>query len=228
MRKWLIVPPILLIIIFAISTTSQATYVGIPLSESGFYKGLNLQSGNYLKDIVVLPEDLNNHKDAAETIKRLDHLPSSILAEVEKNKVKIILFNGKLTDNPSAANLKGKIPRGYPNNITWDEIPGIGGSKLVLVKLGYSQKGKGHGSVLLEYHELAHTLYHLVYNEKKSEFNKIWVNEANQLFPNNPYFLNYEEEYFAESFAYYFYSDDTRNILKKLAPETFQFFTRLQ
>jgi len=86
----------------------------------------------------------------------------------------------------------------------------------------------GHGSVLLEYHDLAHTLYHLVYNDKIDAFKSIWLEEANQLFPNNSYFLHYEEEYFAESFAFYYYSDDTRNILKKLAPETFQFFTSLQ
>ncbi|MBS4194430.1 anthrax toxin lethal factor-related metalloendopeptidase [Lederbergia citri] len=228
MRKWLIVTPFLFIIIFAITTTSKATYEGIPLSENDLYAGLTLKSGIYLKDIIVLPEVSYNHDEATEMIKRLDQLPPSILAKVDENRVKIILFNGKLTDNPSAAYLKGKIPRGYPENVTWDDVPGIGGSKLVLVKIGYSNKGKGHGSVLLEYHELAHTLYHLVYNDKKSEFKNIWANEAKLLFPNNSYFLNYDEEYFAEGFAYYFSSEDTRNIMKKYAPKTFNFFAGLQ
>ncbi|MCR2820171.1 anthrax toxin lethal factor-related metalloendopeptidase [Lederbergia panacisoli] len=228
MRKWLIVPPILFIIIFLLSTTSNATYEGIPLSESDLYESLALQSSDFLKDIIVLPEDSYNQKDAAEMIKRLDHLPSSILAQAKKKKVKVILFDGKLTDNASAAHLKGKIPRGYPTTITWDEVPGIGGSSLVLVKIGSSHKGMGHGSVLLEYHELAHTLYHLAYNDKIEAFKRIWLKEANQLFPNNSYFLNYDEEYFAESFALYFYSDDTKNKIKKLAPETFEFITNLQ
>ncbi|MBS4199438.1 toxin [Bacillus sp. FJAT-49732] len=228
MRKWLIIPPILLLIFIALSATTKATYEGIPLSDTSIYDKLDLQSGNYLKDIVVLPEVSYNKADASEIIQRLDQLPSSILAEAAKEKIKVILFNGKLTDNASAAYLKGKTPRGYPNNATWDDVPGIGGSKLVLVKIGCSNKGMGHGSVNLEYHELAHTLYHFVFNDKKSEFKRVWSNEANQLFPKNPYFINYEEEYFAEGFAYYFFSDDTRTIMKKQAPETFQFFKRLQ
>ncbi|MBW8350909.1 toxin [Bacillus sp. IITD106] len=228
MRKWLIVLPFLFIIIFAITTTTKATYEGIPLSESDLYAELTLKSGIYLKDIVVLPEDSYNFNEATDIIKRLDKLPPSILSKVDEDKIKIILFNGKLTDNPSAAYLKGKIPRGYPENVTWDDVPGIGGSKFVLVKIGCSNKGKGHGSELLEYHELAHTLYHLVYNDKKSEFKNIWAHEAKLLFPNNSYFLNYDEEYFAEGFAYYFSSADTRKLMKKNAPETFHFFAGLQ
>jgi len=228
MRKWLIVPPILFLIIIALSAMTKESYVGIPFGESDLYDKMTLlQSGNYLKDIVVLPEESYNYNDAIEVINRLDHLPSSILAAADKKRIKIILFNGKLTDNPSAAYLKGKIPRGYPNNVTWDDVPGIGGSKFVLVKIGSSEKGMGHGSLNLEYHELAHTLYHFVFNDKKSEFNQIWADEANHLFPHNPYFLNYEEEYFAEGFAYYFYSNDSRAIMEKQAPETFHFFNSL-
>ena len=77
----------------------------------------------------------------------------------------IKLFTGKLTDNPTASHLSGMIPRGYVNNTTWDDVPGLGGSKTVLVKIGASHKGNGHSSVNLELHELAHSIDNYVFNE---------------------------------------------------------------
>lgn len=155
-------------------------------------------------------------------ISRLDQLPPSLLKETYEAGVVIILFTGKLTENPTASHLAGVIPRGYTKT-TWDDVPGIGGSKTVLIKIGASQKGSGHGSVNLELHELAHSLdryvfYHIRQNK---DFIKIWEKEKNILFPGQPYFLNYPEEYFAESFAYFYMGGKYKEELKKKAPLTY-------
>lgn len=206
MRKWLIIPIILLAVFFA-SDKTRADYKGILLGESDLYRTLQLHSGDLLKEIVVLPETPYNYNDAKEIIFRLDQLPQSILQKTAQHHIKIILFTGKLTDNDSVSYLQGQVPRGYTEPVVWDNIPGIGGSEFVYVKIGHSERGKGHGSVNLEYHEFAHSLMNLVYNDTivSSEINNLWSLEAESIFPGNEYFLKYKEEYFAECFAYYFF-----------------------
>lgn len=228
MRKWLIIP-IILFAVFFTSDKTRADYKGILLADSDLYPILQLHSDNLLKEIIVLPKTSYNHYEAIEIILRLDQLPKSILQKTAHQQIKIILFNGKLTDHDSVSHLQGKVPRGYTNQVVWDDVPGIGGTELVYVKLGSSEKGKGHGSINLEYHELAHSLLNLVYNDTRvsDEINDLWSLEAEAIFPGNPYFLNYKEEYFAECFAYYFFSPETRRILQEKAPKTYAFFVKL-
>lgn len=209
---------------------SKPSLDGILLKNSALYHNVHLRSQALLGDIVVLPLQSNYDKDEViKILSKLEKLPSSMLSKVDNKNIKIKLFTGKLTDNPTAAYLKGKTPRGYQDHsITWDNVPGIGGSKTVLVKIGRSEKGKGHGSVNLELHELAHSLEHYLYDGKKEQaFIPIWKKEAPKLFPGNSYFINYQEEYFAESFAMYYYSRDTKIQLKKIAPMTFNYIQAL-
>ena len=210
---------------------SKPSLDGILLKNSAIYQTVHLRSKTSLGDIVVLPQEKNYDIKAVKgIISRLDHLPPSMLSKVDVKGIKVKLFQGKLTDNPTAAYLKGKTPRGYQNHsITWDDVPGIGGSKTVLVKIGSSEKGKGHGSVNLELHELAHSLENYLYDGKNDEkiFIPIWKKEAPKLFPGNSYFINYQEEYFAESFAMFYYSTYTNKQLKKFAPMTFDFISKL-
>ncbi|MCJ7841139.1 toxin [Lederbergia sp. NSJ-179] len=228
MRKWFIIP-VLLFAVFFISDKTRAEYQGILLAESNLYPNLQLHSDTLLKKMVVLPKTSYNHKRAIEIIHRLDQLPHSILQKAAQKDIKIILFNGKLTDNDHVAYLHEKTPRGYIEPIVWDDVPGIGGTEFVYVKIGSSEKGKGHGSVNLEYHELAHSLMNLVYNDKvhSTKINAFWSQEAASMFPGNSYFINYKEEYFAECFAYYFFSPETREVLKQNAPKTYQYFAKL-
>ncbi|PKR85836.1 anthrax toxin lethal factor-related metalloendopeptidase [Heyndrickxia camelliae] len=209
---------------------SKPSLDGILLMNSALYSSVHLHSEALLGDMVVLPKQSNYDKEEVRKIlTRLNYLPPSILEKADNKGIKIKLFVGKLTDNPSAAYLKGKTPRGYQNHsIKWDDVPGIGGSKIVLVKIGYSDKGKGHGSVNLELHELAHSLEHYLYNGKKVQaFIPIWKSEASKLFPGNDYFISYQEEYFAECFAMFYYSNETKMQLKKFAPMTYQFISSL-
>lgn len=177
------------------------------------------------RNVILLPFNDFDQMEAAAIINRLNKLPSNLIKKVESNGIKVKLFNGKLTDNPSAKKLTGIIPRGYETNKTWDSVPGIGGSSTVLVKIGASKKGSGHGSVNLELHELAHSIDNKVlkYASRTDSFKEIWDKEKEYVFPLRPYFQSYVEEYFAEVFAMYYFSEETKTELQMLAPLTYQY-----
>ncbi|BCB04441.1 anthrax toxin lethal factor-related metalloendopeptidase [Bacillus sp. KH172YL63] len=216
--------------ILLIWTRTKAEYGGIPLKHSPLKTQLILQSTHALENIILLPESPFDQEEAKDMISRLDHIPPNLLEAADRQEIKIRFFQQQLTDFSTTSHLKGVTPRGYTNeNITWDNVPGIGGSKLVLVKIGHSEKGNGHGSCNLELHELAHSIdrYVLADLTYTLEFLPIWKKEAPLLFPAQPYFHQYEAEYFAEAFAMFYLNGETRNLLKKKAPATYRFFTNL-
>jgi Pro-Pro endopeptidase len=191
----------------------------------------SLEKFEPLKEIVILPEEDFDENEAIKIISTLANINENILKKMVNQRVYVKLFTGELTDEPSALYLKGKIPRGYMfSNVTWDDVPGLGGTRIVLVKLGHSEQGKGHGSINLELHEVAHSVDQIVFNgiHSKPDFLKIWRKEANRLFPGNWYFINYPEEYFAETFAYYYYNHETREYLRTVAPLTYEYMKSLE
>lgn len=234
MRKW-VVSLMIAGMFLSMITTSQASFDSIKLADypknSELYQLINPEIPiQEVKEIAVLPKTPFNQKEAAAIVNRIGNLPDTLLKNIHQNDIILKLFTGNLTDNPTASYLAGQIPRGYNNGTTWDDVPGIGGSKTVLVKIGHSEKGKGHGSVNLELHEIAHSIDKIVYQNisKNKEFQVIWEEERGILFPGNSYFILHAEEYFAETFAMYYLNDDTKVLLSKKAPKTFDFFNRLQ
>ncbi|MBP2241255.1 hypothetical protein J2Z40_001817 [Cytobacillus eiseniae] len=223
----------MLIISLALMGNSQAAMGGILLKDyprhSLLKETLVLNSSNLLGSIIILPTEPFDEYAASQIISRLDNLPFSLLSKVGEENIKLKLFIGQLTDNPTAAHLQGIIPRGYTNGTTWDDVPGIGGSRTVLVKIGSSDKGSGHSSINLELHELAHSIDRYVYKgiRNNHKFQAIWKKEKAKLFPSQDYFLSFPEEYFAEAFALYFLGGDSRNLLKNRAPETYRFIKGL-
>ncbi|MFB3166249.1 toxin [Neobacillus sp. 179-C4.2 HS] len=233
MRKW-VVSSIIAGLFLSMITTSQASFDSIKLGDyprnSELYQFINNESNlEQLNEMILLPKSLFDEKAAAGIITRISNLPVALLEKINDQDITLKLFTGKLTDNQTARYLAGQIPRGYNSQTTWDEVPGIGGSQVVLVKIGSSEKGKGHGSVNLELHEIAHSIDHLVFQNvsKSKEFKLIWEEERGTLFPGNSYFILHAEEYFAETFAMYYLNEETKVQLEKLAPQTYDFFQRL-
>ncbi|WP_374717450.1 toxin [Neobacillus sp.] len=231
MRKWVILFFIISLYLLSIRT-SQASIEGVALgdfpSDTVLFQSLNPNLPKQLKEIIYLPRESFNNKDVALMINRIGSIRLSIIEKIYQEGIIVNLFSGKLTDHTTTRHLSGKTPRGYQNEVTWDDVPGIGGSKVVHVKIGASEKGNGHGSVNLELHELAHSIDNLVFNNisKTQEFNEIWKQEYEKLFPNNEYF-QYHEEYFAEAFAMYYLNKQTKEQLKTKAPLTYQLMESL-
>ncbi|MEH7885794.1 toxin [Bacillus sp. JJ1609] len=224
---------IVIILSFTLLGSSNANMDGIFLNDfpkhSILYNLIDRESVSLIGQMIVLPEEDFDQKEAAGIINRIAMLPDSMLKRAVNHNIRVKLFEGNLTDNPSARHLKGVIPRGYTTNRTWDQVPGIGGSRTVLVKIGSSDKGKGHSSVNLELHELAHSLDRHVYGgiREKEQFLKIWRHESRLLFPGRAYFLEYPEEYFAESFAMFYIGGMPTRLLQQAAPQTYQYIKSL-
>lgn len=232
MRKWMITIVVTALFLLTM-TTSQAANDGVKLKDypkrSQLYQSLKNKPSQSLNQMIVLPKQAFDQQETAKIINRIGSLPAPLLEKINNQGITLKLFTGKLTDNPTAQQLAGQIPRGYQTKTTWDDVPGIGGGKVVLVKIGFSDKGKGHGSVNLELHEMAHSIDKFVFHSisQTSGFKQVWKKEHEQLFPKNNYFL-YPEEYFAESFAMYYLNEDTKEQLHQNAPKTFEIIKSLQ
>lgn len=223
-----------IILSFTLLGSSNANMDGIFLYEypkqSLLVESLQPEDVLLAGKLIVLPEMDFDQAEAAKIINRLTILPESMVLKAVNRNIKVKLFVGNLTDNPTASHLKGIVPRGYTSKKTWDQVPGIGGSRTVLVKIGSSEKGKGHGSVNLELHEFAHSLDRHVYDGIRQEerFLKIWKRESQLLFPGRAYFLDYPEEYFAECFAMFYIGGLPSKLLKEAAPQTYQYIEGLR
>lgn len=199
--------------------------------ESSYLNDLPLEGRENLEKIIMVPNGIFNEQEAGEIIKRIDHLPVSLLEKIRSERIYIKLFTGLLTDHPTTRYLRGVTPRGYANSeTTWDDVPGIGGGKTVLVKIGASYKGKGHSSTNLELHELAHSIDRQVFNHirENPQFQKIWREEVWSLFGNEAYFQLFPEEYFAESFAMFYANKETNLFLMEKAPKTYSLIEDLK
>lgn len=184
-----------------------------------------------LNQLIYLPPGNFSEEEAAIMIRHISHIPSHILNVLVQQNVHLYLFNGNLTDVEGFEHLHGVKPRGYSDKgSNWEDVPGIGGSKLVLAKIGHSNKGLGHGSVNLELHELAHSIDRYVLGNVRynQTFINAWKSEVSTLFPNRNYFHTFPEEYFAETFAMYYLNDVSRFELAKRAPYTFLFYQDME
>jgi Pro-Pro endopeptidase len=227
---------IIVLVLFTVPLLSFSPYPSVQGIFLKDYPGLlnahlSPQKLQALEKMVVLPNEPFNESEAKKMIMTLGNIDENILKKIANKGIYVKLFNGKLTDEPTARYLRRKTPRGYTFPwITWDDVPGLGGNRIVLVKIGHSESGKGHGSINLELHEVAHSVDRIVFDgiRSKPRFLEIWRKEASNLFPGNLYFINYPEEYFAESFAMYYYSEETRQHLKEAAPLTYQYIKKLE
>ncbi len=191
---------------------------------------VSAESNNSLiNDIVVLPQGEYNKTDAGKMMNRLALIPSSLLQGLKDNDVKIKLVTGKITDEAEFAQYKGVTPRGWENTgLTWDDVPGVS-SNVVIARIGYSNKGKGHNGQNLELHETFHAIDRIVLNNvsSSSDFMEIWKKEANNDYKGDGYVSVYSTEYFAETATLYFYSDKTRKHLEEDMPLTYEFLDKL-
>lgn len=220
-------------IILIISESSIVN--GKSLGDSLYEKHLNISFESkrvemLVGDIVLLPENNDfDSESAINMIMRISQIDPIILAFLAENNLKIKLFDGNITDEPSFQKLSGTVPRGWNNGLTWDDVPGGCGPILAAAKIGASQTGMGHSSINLELHEIGH-LFERNYQALKNNpvYDVIWKEEAPKLMPGRQYFLDYQNEFFAEAFAYYYFDGNSKEILKQKAPKTFQFINEIE
>lgn len=188
-----------------------------------------------IEQFVKLPQSDYDADEVKKMMTRIARIPEKYLKDLVEKGNEVRLINHPLTDEPEYKHLKGQTPRGWEGTgKTWEDIPGIGGNP-VIVRIGYSDFGEGHGTLSLELHEIAHVVdYSLFGNISNSDkFKEIVNKEVQQLIQGHPnsanmYYFEYPEEYFAEAFTYYYLSEEYRSELKQKAPLTFEFFSNLE
>lgn len=185
--------------------------------------------GSIIDQLVVLPTGKYNVTEAKAMMGRLEKIPTPILKALHDKDIKIILTNDKITNVPELSYLKGVTPRGWEGTgLTWDGVPGVS-EKNVVVRIGYSKKGKGHNSYNLEIHETMHAVDRFVFNNvsDSQEFTTIFNKEAIIHYKNDGYISVYPAEYFAEAASLYLYNDTTRKELQDSTPLTYDFMDKL-
>jgi hypothetical protein len=183
-----------------------------------------------MDELIVFQEKDYDQVEASKMIARLEKIPYSILEKLEDENINIILSNTNITEVKEYKHLKGVTPRGWEGTgRTWDDVPGAGG-KPVVARIGYSEPGEAHSAINLELHETAHAIDAYVFNDISStkEFKEIWKQEVNSVFGDDPYFVNYPEEYLAETFAMYYLNENVREVLRQKAPLTYKFIANLE
>lgn len=184
---------------------------------------------SFINSLIVLPTTSYDTKEAQAMIGRIERIPAPALKTLNDKGIKIILTNDIITNVPELNYLKGVTPRGWEKTgLTWDDVPGVS-ERDVVVRIGYSKKGKGHNSYNLEIHETMHAVDRFVFNTVSStqEFKDIFNKEASVNYKGDGYFSVYPEEYFAEAATMYVYNDYTRKQLKESTPLTYAFFDKL-
>lgn len=203
------------------------SYISGTLSRlpSNFEDDLGLEKYEVLYNLVYLPYENYNEGEVLLMLSRLASIDSTILAELIGNDVTVQLSNNNITSTKEYMYLANVTPRGWEaTGLTWDDIPGVGGNPVV-ARIGYSQIG--HGSINLELHEIAHAIDLKVYHISSSiEFLNAMRLERYDMFGSDSYFA-YEEEYFAESFAYYHLNSTTRTYLLENAPLTYEIIANI-
>ncbi|RXZ76972.1 S-layer homology domain-containing protein [Paenibacillaceae bacterium] len=205
-----------------------ASAIAVEASETTLHEDSSHEQA-LIDKLIVLPTGEYDVLEAKQMTERLEQIPTEIISSLVASKVTIRFLNGPITDEPEMQRYKGVTPRGWQGSgLTWDDVPGVG-SNPVLVRIGYSTTGMGHGSYNLELHETAHAIDYAVFNRISSSpaFLDLFHREAEALFGGNQYEEVYPEEYFAETTCMLFYSDKSRQRLEKFAPGTFAFLDEL-
>lgn len=185
------------------------------------------QLNPYLLELVEVRATTDESRaEAQNMISRMNNVENSILYQANNNGALFILADTPITDQPEFEHLKGIVPRGHVNS--WDEIPGAGGH-VSIARIGYSDYGRGHSTINLELHEFGHVADSFTVGLRVSEteeFRAAHSADVDELFGGDPLRDYYDlvEEYFAETFAMYYYTENTRAELAAKAPQTFEFF----
>jgi hypothetical protein len=112
-----------------------------------------------VKPLPVTPAGSGTSEHAAIVAKRLDLLPPSIRDAMARHGIRVSVGQNSVTD--VMPELSGVKPRGWPEGMTWDSVPGLydNKSKTVVAAMRNGQipeYGNGHGSADLLLHEALH------------------------------------------------------------------------
>jgi hypothetical protein len=169
-----------------------------------------------------------------EVMDTYSRLPVKLLVELRKRDRGIELVADNVTNHPAMASYANVRPRGWEEGRTWSEVPGAGATGNHGTIIAGNSLHRGHGAVDLILHEVGHSVdrYFKDRDGTMDFSNTRMFSEVNQLTPFESLYgtsASYErsnaEENFAEMFAYYFESEESRRHLQTQFPEGFRYMS---
>lgn len=152
-------------------------------------------------------------------LNEINSMPKEFLS-ILRAKTTINLSAGGITNIPAYANLRGVTPRGWPAGSTWDSVPGVGGVE----NLGLGDSNLATGTNSLALHEAGHSVSMGVNMLNAAELKQAF--QRDNALPNasqDPYRMNYIEEYVASAIDDYYCNSKSRANLKAKHPNAFSF-----
>lgn len=161
----------------------------------------------------------------------LENVPDCVQERANELGYKVLIVRWPKKDSDSRDKIR---PWNWPRGTTWNDLPGwySPGKKAVVIRLPYSRYD--HGSISLELHEYGHMINDAFdfpafeqpfldvfeTSKKKKEhvfFRRIMDHEAKKA-----------DEFFAECFAKYYFSDRPRHDLREHFPEACEYFRQFE
>ncbi len=189
---------------------------------------------------IIVDNELLEEYEVRKSIYKVQTLPSKVLERLLEGKVTIEYIHEDITDLPEFERLKE-----YES----DNLKVFGAFKYPKIvvdsqALDYIQFAKIDTFSTIVLHEIGHS-YDYLFDKNdesnkfdlsnKKEFEDIWKEEGARLFntrvtgmtkEQNQYYINYQYEFFAESFAFYFDSEESKRTLLEYAPRTYNFIDK--
>jgi|FLOH01.1.fsa_nt_gi hypothetical protein len=159
----------------------------------------------------------------------LEKVPDQIQSLMTQGGNEIIFFNGQITDQPEFARNKGKIPRGWPKEYTWDKVP-LGqseGFNSVLIGI------KGDYYIIDEQtlHEYGHAydaiMGKTIFGGPISQTSLLSSIKGEYEYQLKDY-LKHNEEFVAFIFDNYYKSEESKQELKKNMPKAYELLKAIE
>lgn len=191
----------------------------------------------YSSPQVKLNYELNVKQPDQETIDKIlsvaENIPDAMQRAINDGGGRLVIYDGLLSENEGLEYLSGLKPPILEADKTYDDFAGLYASRL---RKAFVDKNKWEccyntQNGTIELHELGHALDHLYGNLYNSEeFLRIYADFTALMLDAMkwPYEFRTRREFFAENFARFYISDQSRERLKKQRPEVYNYFENLE
>lgn len=172
--------------------------------------------------------------DLAEALATYSKIPGPVLRRLHDRHKEMTLVGVSLKNHPNLQSLMKEGPARWKSDKTWADVPGLGrwldsGAFIVLDSLHH-----GHGSVDLILHEMGHTIDELIGGWPSTDYSQ--SQDFSRVHARTPFAKVFEgqdieyhrgdaRENFAEMFAKYFHSEETRAKLAQDFPGAIEYYS---
>lgn len=206
--------------------------LGTGWSEDNLKKLTPFMGVKILDSFAALPPE---EREAAlnEVMDIYSRLPVNLLITLRQRNRGIDLVADNVTNHPAMESYANRRPRGWAEGRTWSEVPGAGATGRHGTIIAGNSLHRGHGSVDLILHEVGHTVdRYFKDRDGTMDFSNTRIfSEVNSATPfealygrSAGYQSSNDEENFAEMFALYFATPETRQHLSEIFPAGHSYF----